>query len=757
MARVAPAQVSFNGGEISQRLQARIDQSLYAISVAEMIGFAPLVEGPAEAMPGTIHVATMPGACRLVRFEYSTTQGHALAFGDGWVRIFTNDTLLTTIASPYSWAQAQALTFHQSYDVLYCFHPDLPPRKFTRTAAAAFAFELVEFTDGPFDRRNSDKGFTVSASGVDGDVVLQASADLFAPGDVGGLFRIEAEDFGDITAWEPYTTVTQGQYLTANDRVYRVVGGNPDSTGRIRTGTLTPVHTEGVEWDGIAKGLDVNDKPAGGVRLEYMHDRWGVLRITGYTSATQVAAAVLRRLPFSGTTPGSYAYPGGYYAPGYEDYVPPETDAAYFYGTYRWSFGAFSDRRGYPAAGAIWSERLWLAAQSTLYASVAGDLDSHAERNEAGEVSDDMAIIAVVQDANPILHVVPDENLLALTASGVHVLSAASAAKGVAPGNVRARKQPSSGASDGAAPVELDGRTIFIDRSRSRIYETDLDPGRQVEQPVDLARYARHIGRIGLREIAAQPQPFNHLWAVLADGALACAAYLPEEQVLGFARRVLAPGLAARSLCTITDPAGCFDQLWIAAEFAGAWHVLRMAPWRQDGESDPNACMLDMAAGYEGSSRADFTHAALPNRTVQVIADGAFLEARTNGSGQFTLEEAASTVWAGLAYPASIETLDLEMGGDNGPAIGRKAKIGRGWIKVIDARGLRFGTPGDLIDLELLRDGSSTDEGFAPETGFRLRESMGDHTRHPRIRVERVAPFQATIAAFGATLNMERH
>lgn len=757
MSRVAPAQVSFNGGEISQRLQARIDQSLYAISVAELIGFAPLVEGPAEAMPGTIHVAAVPGPCRVVRFEYSTTQGHALAFGNGWVRIFTNDALLTTIVSPYTWAQVQAMTFHQSYDVLYCFHPDMQTRKFFRSAAAEFGFELLQFTDGPFEPRNKDKGLTVAASAVDGNVTLQSSADLFALGDVGSLFRMEAEDFGDITAWEPYTTVTQGQYLTANDRVYRVVGGNADEEGVIRTGTLTPVHTEGVEWDGIAKGVDINDKPAGGVRLEYIHDKYGVLRITGFTSATQVAATVLRRLPFSGTSDGGYAYNGGYYDPGYTTYEPPAVDVDYAYGTYRWAFEAFSNRRGWPQAGAVWSERLWLAKDSNLYGSVAGDLDSQAERNEVGEVSDDMAIIAVIQDANPILHVVPDENLLALTASGVHVLSTASAARGIAPGNVRARKQPSSGAASGTAPVELDGRTLFVDRSRSRIYESDLDPGRQIEQPVDLVRYARHIGRIGVREIAAQQQPFNHLWAVLADGTLACAAYLPEEQVLGFGRRPLAQGIAARSLCTITDPDGRFDQVWMAAEFNGGWHVLRMAQWRQDGESDPTACMVDMAAGFDGAPQTTFTHALLPNRLLDVVADGAFTQVQTDGAGHFTLPDPAAKVWAGLPFPASIETLNLEQGGDNGPAIARKAKVGRGWVKLIDARGLRFGTPGDLLDLEELKDGSVTDEGFAPVSGYRLREAMGDLTRYPRLRIERVAPFQATVAAFGATLNMEKH
>jgi hypothetical protein len=767
MSRVSPAQTSFNGGEVSQRLRARIDQSLYGISCAAMVGFAPLVEGPAEAMPGTIHVAQALGPCRLVRFEYSTTQGHVLEFSHLKVRVFTNDALIATIDSPYTWEQVQGLTFHQSYDVLYCCHPALQTREFYRSAPDAFGFDLLELKRGPFEPRNADESVVVSASGVDGVVTLLAScpaepakAEIFAPGDVGGMFRIETRDFGDITAWEPYITVTQGQLLTANDRVYRVVGGNPDGTGKIRTGTLTPIHTEGVEWDGIAKGVDINDKPAGGVRLEYLHDRWGELKITGYTSGTQVAATVTRRLPFSATEASSYDYTGGYYDGSYDVYVPPVTTVAYAYGSYRWSFGAFSDTRGWPRCACIFDERLCLGKDSTVYASVAADLNNFAERNELGDVSNGQAFTALLKDPNPILHLVATDKLLALTSAGVHALTPASAANGIGPGNVRAWQQNDAG-SGTALPSVLDSRTLHIDRSGRRIYETDADPSRNVEQEIDLTRYARHIGAAQLVELAVQQNPFNHLWAVRGDGSLALAAYLPEEQVLGWAPRAMADGVAARSICACTDPAGLFEQVWIAAEYAGAWHVLRMAPWREDGDSDTTACMVDFGAEFVASDedppRADFTHPVIRNATVHVVADGAFYEAAADADGAFTIPERAAHVWAGLPFPAYIESLDFEHGGDNGPARGRKARFGKAWIETIAARGLKFGVPGDMADIEqLTADQTVLDEGYAPESEIRLRDAAGDWTRHPRLRVERVAPFQGTIAAWGGELNMEK-
>lgn len=754
MSRVTPTQASFNGGEVSERLRARIDQQFYGIALAEMTGFAPLVEGPAEACPGTIYVAAEPGPFRAVRFEYSATQGHVLAFSDELVRIYTNDAFLVEIESPFSWAEVQQLTFHQSYDVLYCFHHDRQPQMLVRTGADTFVFEAMEFTDGPFKPRNTDESIRISADGLTGTVTLTASSAVFAATDVGRLVRIEAEDFGDITAWEPYITVTTGQFLSSGERVYRVIGGNPDGLGVIRTGSLIPAHTEGVEWDGIAKGEDINGSPGGGVRLEYIHDRYGIVLITVYVSATEVDGTVQRRLPFSATAAPAYDFAGGYWDAGYTVYTPPPVDVDYAYGSYRWSLGAFSDTTGWPSCGTVWNERLMLAKDNSVHGSVRGDLASFADRNEVGEISADMAFEALMADPNAIRHLVAAERLLVLTAGGVHALVPASAAQGVGPGNVAAFQQNDAGCSV-AMPVLLNSRTIHISRAGDRVYETDIDPSRGVESEIDLTRYARHIGKPGLVEVVAQQHPFNHLWLVRGDGTLALASYLPEEQVLGFATRPMAAGVEARTIAAITDPDGHYEQVWVGVEYDGGWHMLRMAPWRLDGEDEATACMVDMAVLYDGADEADHANLALPEADLHVVADGQFYAITSDAEGAFTLPFAAGKVWHGLPFPAAIESLNLEMGGDSGPARARKARIGRAWVEVLRTQGLAFGVPGSLRPLEELQGDSLMDRAFPAFSGFKFREAVGDHTRYPRLRIERQAPFQCTLVAWGGVLNME--
>ncbi|MEB3213167.1 MAG: hypothetical protein VKL39_17580 [Leptolyngbyaceae bacterium] len=757
MSRVAPILTSFNGGAVSRRLGARIRQAFHEISLSEMVGFAPFVEGTAEAMPGTIHVSELLGAARLFRFEFNTTQGHVLAFSEGQVEIFTNDELIATIASPYTYAQAKALRVHQSFDVLYCFHPELQPRKFVRTGATTFAFELLELAGGPFELRNNDRTIRVSADALTGAVNLESTEDLFAATDVGGLFRMEAEDFGDVTSWEPYITVTLGQLLTWNERVYRVAGGKADGEGKYRTGSVQPLHTEGVEWDGIGQGLDRNGDQAAGVQLEYLHDRFGVIRLTAFTDAQNVAGTVERRLPFSavaGAGTGNYTYTGGYYAEIFEEYAPPTGAVTYAYGTHRWSFGSFSDTRGWPRCGAIWEQRLCLAKDSTIYGSVKYDLENFAELNELGEVSADMAFIEEIDDPNSIEHFVPEDTLLALTRGGMWALGPSNAAAGVGPGQTRSIKQNDAGCGD-PLPVTINSRTAFVDQSGTRIYETDFSPQRRTEQELDLSRYARFMGNAGWTALAQQQQPFNHIWGARGDGTMTCAAYLPEEEVLGFAERQMAPGLAVRDVVSITDPEGRFQQVWIAAEYGGAWHMLRMAQWRLDGQSDLTGCVLDMAGEYDGEPTDTFSHPVLPSTAIAVVADGVLYRLTTDAEGGFTLPRAHGRAVYGLEFPAWMESLDFEAGGDNGPAMGRKAKWHRTLARVIDARGLAFGPPDALLDMETER--ANPGEAIPAFTGFLFHEASGDHSRMPRLRIERRAPFQSTIAAWGGELSVEKH
>lgn len=752
MPQVPWVQNSFNGGELSHRLRGRRDQSIYTIGVSQMIGFAPLVEGGAEAMPGTVWVAQAKGPCRLFRFEYNVTQGHVIEASTNAFRIYTNDARMKVggapveVATPWDWNALQSLRIHQSYDVMYCFHGSYQTRQFIRDAATSFHMETLNFENGPFDDRNTDEGLTVTSSATSGDVTLEASAALFVASDVGSLFQLEAEDFGDTPQWEPGKTVSVGDLRVSNSRVYGAVTSGT-------TGSVQPTHTTGIEWDG-STGAAIGSSTSTGVQWKYIHDLYGILKITGFTDSTHVSATVLRTLPFSAAT--SYSSGSGYYNPETGEWIGASDGVDYVYGTWRWRFGAFSDTRGWPEGGCVWKERLCLFKKNRIYLSVAADLTNFATWNENGDISADMAFQRQVDDPNAVRAMVAGDNLVVYNARGVYMLVPESAASALGPENAKLRRV-NSGTCGLAQPVLFDNRTMHIDRSQRRVYEVDLDNQRAPATPVDLTRYARHIGAgdAKLLDLALQQEPSNHLWAVRANGTLAVAAYLDEEQVLGWAQRPLAPGVAARSICSITDPNGEFDQIWIAAEFGGAWHVIRMGQWREDGESGDDRVMVDLAAIYDDGPTQTLTAPHLANQTVDVIGDTLnFWRLTADSAGVVTLPQAVSTAIWGLAYEGSIESLDLNVSTQAGPSQGKMAQVGRAWLFLEKGRGLAFGDPTGAYDLEQLTDGDPLNQGWAAEDGFRLLESVGDNTRSPRLRLERRAPFCASILSWGCMMDV---
>lgn len=754
MSRGTPTQTNFNGGELSRRLHARFDLNLYDIGLAACAGWVPLPEGGLDACPGTIRVEAAAGPCRLIPFEYNATQGYLIEMSAGLARFYTNDARIerdgvpVELELPYDKAAIDALSYEPSYDVLYLFHGAHDIRTLTRIGADDFELSRYVLEGGPFETRNKDESVTVSTSGVSGDVQMAASEDLFDPGDVGGLFQVEADDFGDISSWEPGITVALGQLLTWSERVYRVVGGSG------RTGTVAPIHGDGIEWDGIGAGQDVNKQNAGGVQLEYVCDRFGVLRITGYVSATEVEAEVLRRLPFTAAT--SYGYEGGYYDPDWDGYEPPEGAVTYQYGTWRWRFGAFSPRRGFPDCGVVWNERLILAKGSTLYASVAGDLPNFATYNELGDVTADMAFVATVKDPNGIIDLVADDDLLILTASGMFSLIALNPAAALGPGNVKDRRENNEGIAPNTVAVELDGRTLYVGKSRRRVIEGAYGVQRNRQEAIDLSRYARHIGQPRFLELVSQKDPNRLVWARRGDGSLAVAAYVPDEQVLGWATRLMAAGAAVRSIAGISDPAGELNQLWMAIEYRDAWHVARLDQFRQ--EDDPfDPVMTDLSVQYEGPPATTFGPVPwLADRVCQVWADDRlYRSVEVDADGMFTLPDAATRVNVGLPYPASFTTLPISSGGENGPAMAKTRRISRSVMNVLKARGLQISVQGNAPrDIEQLFGDSSANDGFAPDTGIIMLEDCGEWDRLGQVTVTRVAPAGATVRAYQPTVDV---
>ena len=201
MAKVSPIQSNFNGGEISPLLYGRPDLDRYKTGLKTCKNFVPLVQGPAERRPGTVHIVevkTSSLSTRIVRFEFSTTQAYIIQFGNTYCRFIKDNAQVgsvTELTTTYLTADLFQLKFTQSADTLYITHPSYTPRKITRTSDTAWTITDLTFLDGPYLNTNVTAS-TLGLSATSGSVTVTASAvaginggDGFLATDIGRLIR----------------------------------------------------------------------------------------------------------------------------------------------------------------------------------------------------------------------------------------------------------------------------------------------------------------------------------------------------------------------------------------------------------------------------------------------------------------------------------------------------------------------------------------------------------------------------------------
>lgn len=723
-------QWSFNGGEVSRRIQTRVDLEVSKIALATMLGWLPLLQGPALAAPGTIFVAEAADQARLFPFEYNPTQGYVVEGSDGLFRFYTNDGRIETapgvayeLAHGYTYAELLDLDYWQSADVLYIVGAGKKPQKLSRTGAATFTLTDLALRNGPIERGNSDESVTVTVSATTGaGITVTASSAIFAATDVGRLMEIETKDFHDIKSWEPgMTGVALNTKLQWGGRVYQITAKSD------YTGSVPPEHDEGEEWDGIGTGRDSGKHGPYGCKLLYLYNRFGLVQITGYTNSTHVTATVLKRLPDSLTSTGSW----------------------------KWALGAFSDTSGWPDSVGGWNDCLVLTMRNKAYTSVIGDFENFAARDSSGDFQRDLAGQFTLPQPAKINWQAADRFLLLGTDTAEYTIERVQVQTGTPGPPVFEIKLQSTNGARKVKPVQADGRMLFVQRAGRKLREMGYAISADRYLAPDMNRLADHIAIPGYVELAWQSEPERLVWAVLGDGGLAAMTYDPSQQVMGWCRRELGGALLAKSTCRITDPEGKRDQIWLSVDAsaiagAGTFWILRMAKAWESGDDQNDAVMTDAALSYDGVAVAAGTGADhLAGQTVQVLADGkVHPDIVIGGGGEWALTYAAAKVHLGLEFPAWFETMLPEVGQSEGTAQGKLKRVSRVDLHVVEAQGLKVSVQGqEMVPVETRTAADPMDEAVPLYSGIIKIPTIGTYERLGRVKVDRWQPTPATVVA----------
>ena len=758
MARVSTIITNFQAGELSPRLEGRIDLQKYNSGAQTLQNMLAFPQGGVTRRPGTYYAGSSKdgGKVRLINFEYSDEQAYVLEFGANYIRFFKDGGILTeatksitgaTAANPvvitatshgysngdrvyitgvtgmteinnreFTVANVTTDTFElsgvdgsgfsafvsggtvgkivevtttysiddifeinhvQSADVLYLAHKDHDPAKLTRTTATSFTLSDINFIDGPWlDENDTDTTMYASAATGTG-ITITASADVFSSDDVGRYIRFREILEIEHDLWAASTSYAANATVRFGGHVYKNVTGSTQTSGN-----TAPVHLSGTETYGA-------------IDWEYLHDEFGHVRITGFTSATVVTADV--------------------HEDQYGNSRLPDSAVGLANANTRWSLGAFDGDQGFPRAVAFYEERLYFAGTAgrpqTIFGSVTADFE-----NMTPGILDDSAInITIASDqVNVIKHMIPGRFLQVLTSSSEFTLSGGTTGP-VTPTNVSVLRETTFGSSD-VRPLRAGASTILIQKGQEKVKEItfDLDTDGLVGR--DLTILAEHLARGGLTDMIWQQEPELVLWFVRADGTLVGLSYDPANNTIGWHSHPLGGTGVVESITAI--PSGAEDQVYLSVQRTinsqTVRHIVYMKPI-YFGTDVSDVFYVDSGLTYDSTATSTISGLNhLEGETVQILADGSAHADKVVSGGTVTLDREASTVHIGYSYTSLVETLRIEAGADDGISQGKIKRIHGVTVRFIDTVGAEVGPDTSNLDRIPFRDSSMAMDAAVP-------------------------------------------
>lgn len=692
---------SFAGGELTPALYGRTDLQKYDVGAAVLQNAVVLRYGGVTRRPGFRYITGTKSnrKARLIPFSYNTEQNYVLEFTAGKVRFFTQGGIITSgsspveVSTPYTEAELPKIKYTQSADVLFLVHPNHPPATLTRYSNTSWSYTVMDITNGPFDDPNTTD-ITITPSATTGtNITLTTSDSYFSSSMVGQSINIGhtvpgqyqkgkpnedtlqvscvpggtvyVESFGfwdgsfivekrsDSGAW-----VQLKQQSGNRSQNYNMTFTNDDDVIRDYRVTSTEFNT------GKRSGEDENQR--GYVTIQaFAKDYYGIAQITNYNTSTSVNATVTKRLGATTAT---------------KDFA----------------LQAWSNTAGYPQAIGFFEDRLVFAGSKaqpqTYWASKSGDYYNF---GQSVPLVDDDAITGTLASGqmNGIKAIVSFGEIVMLTSGGEYRVSGGG--ENFTPTNQQARAQEYRGIND-LTPVVIGGRIVYVQQHggivRDLAYSYDVDK----YTGDDVSILASHLfdGHT-IVGMTYQQIPDSVVWCVREDGVLLGMTYVKEQDVYAWHRHTTQGQFI--DVCSISG--NNEDELWAVIKRGNNYCVEQMSA-RFISDDTADQFYVDSGFSYSGSAVSTIPGLTwLAGKTVQVLADGHKLKDKeVANNGTLTLDHAYSKISVGLEYDTVIQTLPVEMSGQDGTWGSRKKRIQNMMVMFKETVGGKFGFADNAMD-----------------------------------------------------------
>ena len=461
-------------------------------------------------------------------------------------------------------------------------------------------------------------------------------------------------------------------------------------------------------------------------RLEAADSRvYGIVKVTGYTSPTQVTVNVVN--PVAKTTP-----------------------------TKIWSEGAWSTSQGFPRTVTLHQSRIYYGGTErrplSIWSSVVDDFQNFrlTTNNDGG-----LYLTLSAKEANRMMWMESQDKLLIGTSGNEWTLGA-DTNEGITPSNVTAQKQSSYG-SKYLPAATINDVLLFVQRQGRKVRELVYVLDKDGWVAPDLTVLAEHVTSGEIVERSYQQQTDAIYWAIRGDGQLIGMTYERDQNVVGWHRHTTDGEF--ESVATIYGNGGT-DEVWLAVKrgnqrFIERFHTRSRESFEAADKS--NWWYLDCAVRYSGTANATMSGLShLEGRTVDVLANGSVETPKTVVNGQITLDKARTTVLAGLPFTSTLQPMTIDINNmADGTSRGRFKRIHRMVLALQKSLGGEVSTDqGQTWQYLYNRDFPDPMDASPPVfTGDTEVVTASDHDRNLQIQVRQKQPLPLTVLALVAKID----
>lgn len=614
-------QISFASGEMSPTLWGRTDLQQYASGARTIKNFVVTPHGVLKNRTGTQHIESLATTkARVYPFIYAEDDTSIIVFSDQVIQVLERSSgqiryefsSLTDVqgsrGNSYDGDDLASLQFAQVGNYLYIVHPNYPARRIVRynsgntyrleaialapppgpdNSSVAFdlytalsGFDILEFVPETFESNEQWNGSQSFSEEIDGDSLFRAHAVIAT--DVRG-----GETFVDLSTGDEFIQVPFPTAIDAADEdtvadtdilwrwkysyVVEDVDGSAYETqaedvtfatvGDLKADTASGIYYA-VTWRNVYLNGGLPVRSDRRLVFPYRKDDTFDLKDVNGTDLgtvtilhTRVYRGLEGRFGFIGSTEGTLFLDTGE-EPDFERPPKGETEL-------------FDSADNYPSAIAFFEGRLVLAGtnnEPNKFWASATDRWRTFQQPPVPNDDDPLNALLASNKQEYIRSMVPRQKLLMLTSSAQWTLAGSGQLEVVTPNSIAARQVSQHGANK-LIPLEV-GPNIFFMPPKGTVPRAMLFD-RGTVQTFDVSLMARHLfDGYSIVDWDYAEDPYSVVWMVRSDGVLLSLTYIPEQNMLAWAKHYASDDGDFTSVAVV--PEGTEDGVYVTIDYDSA-------------------------------------------------------------------------------------------------------------------------------------------------------------------------------------------